>query len=910
MTRALRWGCGIAAAIAIGWMALFVGLLAIAMDAVSSAEATTRKRSGHHSYSRRELRSPHTDSGLVTVQGAPFPPLPEEVVRASIDLYGRLIKPLRRFGDTPALGRGCAFLATLHAAVDDLEESEQLFREAQRILEKHADAATDLAWVHNNHGLVQLHRGQYADALLSFQAAIRNPETKWRVVSLQNMAGTYFMLGNPAGAERAFLDALDLLRTTGQENTFVHQVVRSNLAVFYEQLGDLDSARTLLETLASEPRLGRGTRIQVLNNLGYLHNARREFAKAEERFVEAEALTSERSPWRAAILTNRTMMHNRAGQLESAQSVGARAHRALLSVYGDDSVPVAAVLTELAFVAMRRDELAEAERLLARASAIFEKQSNQEFLVVSMRAEALVASRLGHEERADLLSRRALDLAKKHFEQILAFGSEPQRLAYLSEMSPFDQLASMGEPDLLADAVLTMKGAVLESLLFERSFARAGSPADQKQLAHINQLKVEILAKIAAGEGGTEALERDLKRAQTALAERLHVRQRKPADVQSVQAKLDPDQVLVEIVRYQRFAANGDVPSYGAVVISKTNRPAWVPLGDAGTIESRIQSVVTRYGGGRGAEPVHPFGDVSVALRDLYEKVWKPIEMVFPEGTGRVLLSPDGATCFLPWAVLLDERERFVAERWELMQIGSGRDLLSDAPRAFGNALLALGDGANDLEYSREEIEALCETALRHGWSVTTLLGGNALERELFRHPRPRILHFATHAGRLQSTLPSAVQTRLSKNPMYSGYILLGGGSRTLEEWTRGSTDPFGVDGILTAEEASTLDLRDTWLTVLSACQSGAGEVRAGEGVIGLRRGFALAGTENLLFSLWSVDDDSGADFMKRFYVHLFGSDDVARVFHETQTAELARWRQLEGIDGAVRRAGGFVLTR
>lgn len=96
-----------------------------------------------------------------------------------------MLQPLRRFGDTPALGRGYAYLAVLHASVEEVEESEQLFREASRILEKHRDTATDLAWVHNNHGLVQLHRGQYTEALRSIEAAtMRKPPLEWRVVSL------------------------------------------------------------------------------------------------------------------------------------------------------------------------------------------------------------------------------------------------------------------------------------------------------------------------------------------------------------------------------------------------------------------------------------------------------------------------------------------------------------------------------------------------------------------------------------------------------------------------------------------------------------------------------------------------------------------------------------------------------
>jgi CHAT domain-containing protein len=177
-------------------------------------------------------------------------------------------------------------------------------------------------------------------------------------------------------------------------------------------------------------------------------------------------------------------------------------------------------------------------------------------------------------------------------------------------------------------------------------------------------------------------------------------------------------------------------------------------------------------------------------------------------------------------------------------------------------------------------------------------------------HPQPRILHIATHAGRLRSDTSHAVQARMSVDPMSRGYVLLGGGNETLGNWDHGTVAPFANDGILTAEEASALDLRNTWLTVLSACHSGAGDARAGDGVMGLRRGFALAGTENLLLALWAVEDEAGAGFMKDFYVRLFRTNDPVAAFHQTQRAELARWKRLEGVEAAARQAGVFVIAR
>ena len=97
----------------------------------------------------------------------------------------------------------------------------------------------------------------------------------------------------------------------------------------------------------------------------------------------------------------------------------------------------------------------------------------------------------------------------------------------------------------------------------------------------------------------------------------------------------------------------------------------------------------------------------------------------------------------------------------------------------------------------------------------------------------------------------SLTKSKFFKNPMHRGWLLLAGAQTTIDAWKRDEVPPVENDGILTAEDVSTLDLRGTWLVTLSACDTGLGEARAGEGVMGLRRGFIQAGAQNLLMTLW-----------------------------------------------------------
>ena len=92
------------------------------------------------------------------------------------------------------------------------------------------------------------------------------------------------------------------------------------------------------------------------------------------------------------------------------------------------------------------------------------------------------------------------------------------------------------------------------------------------------------------------------------------------------------------------------------------------------------------------------------------------------------------------------------------------------------------------------------------------------------------------------------------------------------------SLPPIGEDGLLTAREVAQLHWQGTWLVTLSACSTGRGEVRDGESVLGLRRGFLAAGVENLLLSLWKISDEETVGFMRDFYARALDSNDAATV--------------------------------
>jgi CHAT domain-containing protein len=143
------------------------------------------------------------------------------------------------------------------------------------------------------------------------------------------------------------------------------------------------------------------------------------------------------------------------------------------------------------------------------------------------------------------------------------------------------------------------------------------------------------------------------------------------------------------------------------------------------------------------------------------------------------------------------------------------------------------------------------------------LTGANATETAVKQVSAPRILHLATH-GFFLFEAPAAAggssPALATRNPLLRSGLALAGANRR---------DGKGDDGILTALEGSGLNLWGTKLVVLSACDTGVGEVHNGEGVYGLRRAFTLAGAESLVMSLWPISDFTTRTLMTSYYQNL-----------------------------------------
>ncbi len=415
--------------------------------------------------------------------------------------------------------------------------------------------------------------------------------------------------------------------------------------------------------------------------------------------------------------------------------------------------------------------------------------------------------------------------------------------------------------------------------------------------------------------------------------------------LEEVAAALPPGAALVAYSRYERVDQGGAErpPCYLAFVMSgQAQTPEVVSLGSAGAIDTLVSQWLDQAG--RGILDVsRPERAVEAACRTvgtaLRGKVWDPVAAKVGSAE-LVFIVPDGELHLVNLAALPDgaSTNHYLVEKAPVFHyLSAERDLIGRSERVpRGEGLLALGGpdyeatsqmltaaeaaltprgdalwfrgGRSKCGHFAERRFEMLPAAAREAaevaasWTAevpgTLVLTGTAASEAAFKRESParRILHLATHGFFIRDECRD-------QNPLLLSGLALAGANH------RDSAGPDEEDGILTAEEIAALNLERAEWTVLSGCDTGVGEMAAGEGVLGLRRAFEVAGAETLIMSMWPVDDESTREWMRALYERRFRDRmETARAIQEASRAIL-RTRRERKLTTHPFHWGGFVAA-
>lgn len=369
---------------------------------------------------------------------------------------------------------------------------------------------------------------------------------------------------------------------------------------------------------------------------------------------------------------------------------------------------------------------------------------------------------------------------------------------------------------------------------------------------------------------------------------------------QDLQALLTANEALVDIVRIEYTVPNTtqNVVVYAALLLTAIQSlPQIISINTEGTLDTRYYTYYLNKINNQGTD------DYS------YVQFWSKIQAQLPASISKVYLCADGVYHLINLGTLVNPQNgEFIGDRLKINLLANAKDLQtakSGKQLVLTNELLLLGSPSYQVIFSEkptadsiafisrsflpieltngsiliaslpgtlQEVQNIEAIARLLGLNCKALTGDDANEMALSRIQNPSILHIATH-GFFLANLPPVNKNeqirnqviKLVQNPLLRSGLLLAG----VEQALRGIPLPANNDGILTAQEALQLNLAQTELVVLSACETGLGKLFNGEGVYGLQRAFLQAGADAVLMSLWKVSDEATTLLMTSFYEHL-----------------------------------------
>jgi CHAT domain-containing protein/Tfp pilus assembly protein PilF len=714
--------------------------------------------------------------------------------------------------------------------------------------------------------------------------------------ALTRLADSYLESGDYTKARSLYQQSLGILEKMDQVNDAAIGHALYKLGSFNHRTGDETQAESFylraIDVWQNGKRLGSHYLdiAPALEGLGEIYQARGNYVRAKEVFLRAlyifEKNSGSNHPDVARVLNHLANIYSDEGDYRAASPLYHRALTISDTSNGPNNPFVAEVLGNLFKVSLAMGDVGGAIEFQARANPIVER----------------------------------------NIELNLASGSERWKLAYLSSLSditdrsislhlrfaPDDQVART----LATLSVIQRKGRVQDAMSDSlAALRRRSNPQDQALLDRLSMTTAQLARLVLNGpeqmdpgehqqrikdlEAQKEKIEEEISRSTKGAYERPTA-----LTLAAVRSTIPANSALVELTVYRPFdpkPAGGKEfgrPRYVAYVIRNDGEVKWKELGAASEIDESVEALRKGL-----RDPSSK--NVRQLLRTVDEKVMQPIRALVGDST-QLLISADGELNLIPFAALVDEQNRYLIENYSVVYLTSGRDLLrmqlsrEDRSRPLVVANPLFGEqvtnrastsksvAANHRRRSVVTARSLTDVyfaplsgTMQEARTIQTLFPrvgllteAQATESALKRVAAPRILHIATHGFFLQDEeqQPRAVNsedlTRGIKvnskieNPLLRSGLALAGANLT-------GTQAEKEDGVLTALEASGLDLWGTKLVVLSACDTGVGEVRTGEGVYGLRRAFSLAGGESLVMSLWPISDYATRKLMADYYKNL-----------------------------------------
>jgi CHAT domain-containing protein len=771
------------------------------------------------------------------------------------------------------------------------------------------------------------------------------------LMSLTILGRLYKAQGRYELAEPLYVKIVELCKVLLGEKHPNTLIAMDNLSNLYQSQGRSELAEKMKVSVLALSKQVLGEKhpdtVITMGNLAVLYKENKRYQLAqplfEQVFYLSKEVFGEQAPNTLIAMDNLASIYEDQRQFQLAQPLKERVLQLSQQVLGDKHPDTLIVMNNLAsfYDAQGHYDLAQPlkEQVL---------QLNKEVLgnyhpntLIAMNNLGLLYQTTEQWEKATEIWRQMLRAANFYLERLLWGAGEKTRQAYLQqqEFKRNNYLSFYRERHLPEEAFyfsLSRKGLLLRLSSEVSALAKnTADPQIKQQTAQFNQLREQLSGLVFAknpDKAQIQLLEEKINTLEMQLSQAVSGFKRSTMDITPAQVldKLQPQQALVDFLVYKQVDLKDQSEKSEqllALIADKEKGIELISLGDMQPITQAIQAyrkAIISESESRFKKLKHP-----QFAQQLYQQLWQPL-LPYLDNKKTVYVIGDGMLNLLPFKALQNNEGHYLTEQVQLITLNSGRDLVvptsnvqPNAASIFVNPHYDLQKSAPDsnrqrktnrtisrgledvyfapLEQTQKEgdvIEQLMQTSSQPPQFYAQLA---ASEFEINRVRQPRILHLATHGFFMEDIKPqsSSEQTRTAatdskqvkfiENPLTRAGLALSYANQGI----KGIKQADGTDGILTALEVLSLNLEGTQLVTLSACETGLGDIKVGEGVYSLNRAFQEAGAKAVLSTLWSVDDEGTNKFMQSFYRRFLQGMPAQQALQETQSEFIhsEKWR-------------------
>jgi CHAT domain-containing protein/Flp pilus assembly protein TadD len=832
----------------------------------------------------------------------------------------------------PLYAFSCANLGNLYKETGSFKKSEEYQLTAIAIFE--AVFGTEhpyYARACKNLGNLYLETGQYEKAEYFFIKSSTINEKVFGEQSAENsnalldLGNLYYRLGQFEKAENIYLRSVNIDEKLFGKESLDYAYSSSNLGTLYQHTGQFQKAETYLVKAQAIIGAGMGNKnpdyAKSCGILAILYSQMGDYEKAEKLYGEAKeislAVFGKDHPAYAIKCENLGTVYKVMGQYEKAEPQLLEALQIDKKTLGVEHPSYAGVCTKLA-------ELYWCLKNTRAASDFFSESFNSQLVQVKK------VFQFTNETEKELYLKEMQD----YYRELLSFQFSTNAPANQG----FTYTVSVASRNLILSSFQRLRYAIFHDpdTALRNRYDDWISKREQIAFWYGKSLD-ERGENIRILEDKVNALEKELASRSRLFKNQL---EKKEPDWKDIQQSLKPTEAAIEFAEFPYYNGKRQTDSiyYIALILRKDMpEPTLVPLFEKRQLDSVLDDKTTSPGQHRLTFLYSRQNNRTAGGKSsLYDLIWQPMEGKLG-GIRTIYFAAAGLLHKIAFAALAVSPTQVLSDQYRLVQLNStaaipensmnslvasdniflyggvqyDEDSLTMKRRALkfsenDVATRSLPDdllrgGVSDFYYlsqSGKEVDDIARLGKQRNYEVTLLKDMTATEesvKALSGKNTPAVLHFATHGfffpdpkNRKKDEQADGAQVfQQSDNPLIRSGLALAGANNAWKGKPVAGID----DGILTAYEVSNMYLPNTKLVVLSACETGLGDIQGSEGVYGLQRAFKMAGVQNLVMSLWKVDDLATSNFMEEFYKNLFGQQTINDAFYNAQTTLKNKYR-------------------